>query len=221
MLYDLTPPFNIVISVELTMASTITISPPLLGFSLFYLIRTQFCRVEPAVLSGHGLLRRGGEPELEFLFVDLGAPVVSPPLLYQCEAVLVVEVSRRVEALKAPQKQPLVAPVPAKVDSGVDQPVADASAAQGIRDDEPPDMGSLVFSMEPVDGNRAFNAPLQRCRPEAVTLLVIPPDELGKLGSYPSLEEMAETPVLVVVGAVKFDNSTDSTGDIAAHYFHI
>ena len=69
------------------------------------------------------------------------------------ETGLFVEVSRSVQALKGPELDLRVTLGPATIDGGVDELIADASAARGIRHDEPPQMGSLGVGMAPVDRN--------------------------------------------------------------------
>src|SRR3972149_3232850 len=155
------------------------------------------------------------QPELESLLVDRGAPLRSAALLDESEASVLVEMPRRAEALEGPEVHPLVAAAATEVDRGGDETLAHPAAAQGIGHDEPAEMGSLHFRMEPVDRDGPFHAPVQGCDPEAVTRAVISPEKLRKLGGHLRLEEQPESPVRVVVGAMQLGHAADGAWDIA------
>jgi hypothetical protein len=69
------------------------------------------------------------EPKFESLFVDLGTPIGSFVLFNEFEATFLVEMLCSIKTLKSPEIYPLMAFVSTKVDSGVNEPIANASSA--------------------------------------------------------------------------------------------
>ena len=79
-------------------------------------------------------------------------------------------------------------------------------------------MSPFTFGMNPVDCNGAMDAALLQRHPEAVLGIVVSPEKLREFRGHLSLKEESESPVIVVVGAVKFGNPTDGAGGIALYY---
>jgi len=113
------------------------------------------------------------ESKFETLFIDLPAPLGSSVLLHQVEPGLFVKVPGSIKALEGPEKYPRVAPVFTKIDRRVHQTVADTPAAQGVGHDEPPQMRTIPFGLDAVNGNGTLNTARQQGNPEAVALLVV------------------------------------------------
>jgi len=117
------------------------------------------------------------ELKFESLFVHLHAPLTPPVLFNDPEADLFVDAPGGIKALETPEAYPLVAFVSTKVDSSIDEPMANASAAQGVGQDEPAKVRPLGFGMDAVDGNGAFNATCHERGPEAVAFFIISAEE--------------------------------------------
>ena len=71
-----------------------------------------------------------------------------------------------------------------------------------------------------VYSDRPFDATGQRRGPETVPPGIESLQELDEIGSDLRLKELAEAPVLMIVTAVKFSNSTDGTGDGSRRDFY-
>ncbi len=157
------------------------------------------------------------ELQKEALFVYLRSPLDASVLLHKSKSGLLVEMPCRVQTLECPKEDALIATLSTKVYRGADKPIADASSAQGIGRDEPPQMGALTFNVQAVDCDGPLDASRQGSGPVGIPPFVISPEELCQFGGYLCLEELSEPPMPVVVGPMKFNHPANRTGKIVLH----
>lgn len=69
--------------------------------------------------------------------------------------------------------------------------------------------------MHPINGDGALDAPADRGRPEAIAFGVVATKELREFTCYPGFEELAKSPMGMIVFAMQLDDATDSTGPVA------
>lgn len=114
----------------------------------------------------------------EALLLDLNPPLSATALLDGNKTGLFIEVPGREKAVKCPQECLREALVSAELHGRVQEAVACTLAAQGVGDDEPSQMRALFSCVLAIDGNGAFDVPVDLHGPEAVASLVVSPQEL-------------------------------------------
>ncbi len=115
------------------------------------------------------------EEQFEALFVHFPAPLGSPALLSESEAVFLVEMSCSLKTLKGPEVYALMAPVSAEVDGRAHEAIAKILAAPGIAHDEPSEMAPPALAVDPINGNGPLDLSRPQDTPETVSSLVISP----------------------------------------------
>jgi hypothetical protein len=156
----------------------------------------------------HGL-GRTRQTALESLFVNFDSPLGASMLLNESESLFLIKMSRGVKPLKCPQIYFPVTPVPAKADRGIDKPVACSFSPQGIRQYEPPEMCTFAFGMNAVNRNRTFDTAVRQHSPKTVAALVVSLEKFRKFVRDFGFEEQPESPMVMVVGTMKFSDSSE------------
>ena len=155
-----------------------------------------------------------GERQLETLFGDIRSPLRAAVLFGKSKTGLFVQMPCRVQALKGPEVNPWIFAAAAEVHGGMQESSAYSPSTEFVRHDEPAEMSPLVCRMHPINGDGALDAPADRGRPEAIALRVIAHEELREFTCYLGFEELAKSPMGMVVFAMQLDDAADSTGPI-------
>jgi hypothetical protein len=79
-------------------------------------------------------------------------------------------------------------------------------------------MCAFAFGMNAVDGNGALDPAVSPGSPKTIAVFVISFEKFGKLTRDFSFEEESESPVFVVVNAVKLCNASQGPRDIPLFY---
>lgn len=149
------------------------------------------------------------QAEDKLLLVDRGPPLGSLLLADEFETDALVKMPGDIEPFEGPEIDAGVPFGQAKVDGAGDQLPTGAFSTQGIRYDEPPQMGAMLVGAGTVDGDAALDAAFGHGDPQSVPLWIESSEECGQLGGHLGFEKESEIPVGRIIGTVKFGDASN------------